>query len=189
MSLYSDRVSRPADEHFGSINTCERKLRWRRRELPGRRAGVGYDPQADWPPWDQNCSAVTRSADASGRSGVRAASVAATRADRVCSRDWAICDSACQNSASRATLVRCPAREKLRLIRPLRLRLHVDGRTIAFRNAYGYRLHAFVLMRGFRGKRIVAAGRRAAVATFPLPESDASRLIGGTAALLGARST
>ncbi|GEM_PF-5950601 len=63
-------------------------------------------------------NASTRSAEARGRPGSRAASLIAINPDRVWPRAAAIAVRASQNSASRATLVRCPAREKLRLISP-----------------------------------------------------------------------
>src|SRR5580658_920566 len=64
-------------------------------------------------------SARTRKAEASGVDPSRSASTSATRPARPIARDLAASSSTCQNSASSATLVRCPASEKLRLIRLL----------------------------------------------------------------------
>ena len=66
---------------------------------------------------------MTRNAEASGWPGSRAASAAATSADSVWPRVTAMRPSAVQNGSSRATLVRWPAREKLRFTSPVSLHL------------------------------------------------------------------
>ena len=63
--------------------------------------------------------ACTRKAEASGWSGLRSASIAATRAESDWPRCCAISASADQKLSSNATDVRWPASEKLRLINPL----------------------------------------------------------------------
>jgi hypothetical protein len=67
-----------------------------------------------------SCSARTRKDEAKDIDPSRAASTDATSPPRLIPRDWAASHSTSQNSTSSATLVRWPASEKLRLIRPLR---------------------------------------------------------------------
>ena len=85
--------------------------------MPHRSGGTGDTRRT---PLSASCRARTRKDEAKGVSPTRPESTDVTNPARLTPRDWAISSSTSQNKASRATLVRCPASEKLRLIRPLR---------------------------------------------------------------------
>src|SRR5471030_1349141 len=110
---------------------------------------------------------MVRSADVSGRSPVREESAVAIKADSFCPRARAISNRTSQNSSSRATLVRCPAIEKLRLIKYVRRTLNAGDRIIASDHTpflTGIRDH---IPAAVRGQRKHALAKQAADAAMP----------------------